>query len=192
MTCRTVSGCVQTSVQSWFVPPFPNRNKIICSALLATRFSLPSIKSLPLIEAQTPGARSLFCLEVNSGILADWELIFPSVKGWTFLPRHMPSTGVWAVQRGACHSEFFHPDKNRWGPPAARYTWSRQNRTGASTLRGPPARRTRQSRLRWSSTRTENRKNDPSGMTGFSASPLATKSQICQESFLFFSPPMSD
>lgn len=54
---------------------------MICSALLATRFSLPSIKSLPLIEAQMPGARSLFGLEVNSGILADWELIFPSVKG---------------------------------------------------------------------------------------------------------------
>lgn len=28
-------------------------------------------------------------------------------------------------------------------------------------------------------------KNDPPAMTGFSASPLATKSQICQESLLF-------
>lgn len=113
---------------------------------------------LKTIYTQHTQQRLLFGWGVNSGILADQKLIFPSVKGWTFLPRHMLNTGVWAAQHGAGHSEFFHPDKNRWGRPAAHCTWSRQNRMGASTLLGPLERQTLQSHLHLSSTHTKNKR----------------------------------
>lgn len=112
----------------------------------------------------------------NTGLL---EAYFSQCSGinffFFFLPHHTLNTVVWAVQRGACHSEFFHPDKNRWGRPAARYTCSRQNRKGASTLQGPHVRQTLQFHLHLSSAHTKNKRiwngDDPSLMTGCSAFP---------------------
>lgn len=146
--------------------------------------------SILKIPIKNKSRRHIFCLVANSGMLAV-GLFFSIIKGWTFfffLPHHRLSIEVWAVLHGACHSEFFHPDRNRWGRPVAHCTWSRQSRTDASTLQGRHGRQTPPPPLRSSAIHTKNRDWKLRWpfvyVTGFSGFPALKKKKW--QDFLFF------
>lgn len=156
-SCATYSAC------NLFLPNNPSRTSYFSVHKDTCCLPLVSCVSFHCVKVQGDCKNTENKSRWYSAHVRQWntgwpEAYFPQRSGWAPLPHHMLSTVVWAARHGACRSGFFHPDKNRWGQRAARYTWSRQNRKGASTRRGPRGRRTLQFHLHLSSAHTRNKR----------------------------------
>lgn len=141
--------------------PWTSKKHLVAPYLLATQNSIVDGQLYLKNIRKEQSRRHVFCLVVNNSGMLAVGLFFSIIKGWTFfccfLPHHRLSIEVWAVLHGACHSEFFHPDRNRWGRPVAHCMWSRQSRTDASILRGLHGRQTLQPPLHSSAIHTKNK-----------------------------------